>query len=67
MKKHEKKIGKRKSRQEILKNREKKKKKTLDKQGTMTTEGGKHTRKNQITGGFGKTFSSFQKIDHRKY
>ena len=42
-----------------------KKKKTLDKQGTMTTEGGKHTRKNSDNGRVQKkdTFR-FQKIDH---
>ena len=66
MKKHEKKIGKRKSRQEILKNREKKKENIGQTRNNDDRRRKTHEKK-QITGGFGKTFSSFQKIDHRKY
>ena len=43
-----------------MKNREKKQK-TLDKQGKMTTQGGKHTRKIQITGGLEKKHFRLQK------
>ena len=48
MKRTQKKIGKRKSRQETMRSREKQK--TLDKQAKMTTQGGKHTRKSSDNG-----------------
>ena len=49
-----------------MKNREKQK--TLDKQGKMTTRGGKHTRKTTDNGRVQKkdTFV-FKKIDHGKF
>ena len=49
-----------------MKNREKQK--TLDKQGNMTTQGGKHTRKNSDNERVQKKrHFRHQKIDHRKF
>ena len=65
-KRPKKKIGKRKSRKEIMKNREKTE--NIGQTRKMTTQGGKHTRKNQITVGFQKkNIFVFKKIDHRKF